>query len=239
MSMHEDKTHKGDGARIYILFSITIVLAFSSIVYELLLAQSLSAFLGNTILQYSTTIGIYMFSMGIGAFIAEGKIAKNPLVTLLSIEILLSILGGSSLVLLYLFYFLNNPFIFLIGAYILIGVIGLLTGAEIPLLIETYRKQRPEKDHVVLGIDYIGALLGTLLFAFIFYREIGLMGTAFFVGFLNSLAGCLLITQKVTLKKTRIFSILIATSAALSIVLCALFLFREQINDYFLNIYLG
>ena len=42
------------------IYAITFVLAFCSIVYELLLGQTLSAFLGNTVLRYSVTIGLYM-----------------------------------------------------------------------------------------------------------------------------------------------------------------------------------
>ena len=46
-----------------IIYAITFILAFCSIVYELLLGQTLSAFLGNTVLRYSVTIGLYMMSL--------------------------------------------------------------------------------------------------------------------------------------------------------------------------------
>lgn len=56
------------------VYIFTLVLAFCSIVYELLLGQSLSAFMGNTVLRYSVTIGLYLFSMGMGALFAEGPL---------------------------------------------------------------------------------------------------------------------------------------------------------------------
>ena len=54
-------------------YIITLILAFCSIVYELLLGQTLSAFFGNTVLRYSVTIGLYLFAMGmgIGGYIKE------------------------------------------------------------------------------------------------------------------------------------------------------------------------
>ena len=76
------------------VYLVTFVLAFCSIVYELLLGQTLSAFLGNTVLRYSVTIGLYMMSLGIGSMIAEGRLVKRPVTGLLRIEILLTVVGG-------------------------------------------------------------------------------------------------------------------------------------------------
>ena len=82
------------------IYTFTFILAFCSIAYELLLGQSLSAFLGNTVLRYSVTIGLYMLSTGIGAMFAEGKLVKRPMITLLKIELLLTVTGGFSVILL-------------------------------------------------------------------------------------------------------------------------------------------
>jgi spermidine synthase len=68
-----------------VIYSLTFVLAFCSIVYELLLGQALSAFLGNTVLRYSVTIGLYMMSLGIGSMIAEGRFVARPAVALLRV----------------------------------------------------------------------------------------------------------------------------------------------------------
>ena len=69
-----------------ITYAITFILAFCSIVYELLLGQTLSAFLGNTVLRYSVTIGLYMMSLGIGSMIAEGRFVERPVTSLLRVE---------------------------------------------------------------------------------------------------------------------------------------------------------
>ena len=83
------------------IYAFTFILAFCSIVYELLLGQTLSAFLGNTVLRYSVTIGLYMMSLGIGSMIAEGRFVRNPVTSLLLVEILLTLVGGSCVVLLF------------------------------------------------------------------------------------------------------------------------------------------
>ena len=80
------------------IYTITFILAFCSIAYELLLGQSLSAFLGNTVLRYSVTIGLYMLSMGIGSLMAEGRFVKSPVTALLKIELLLTVTGGFSVI---------------------------------------------------------------------------------------------------------------------------------------------
>jgi len=115
-------------------YAFTFVLAFCSIVYELLLGQSLSAFLGNTVLRYSVTIGLYMLSMGIGSLLAEGRFVKHPVITLLRVEIALTVTGGFSVIFLMLVNSVGLPDIaFFWLAHFLIILIGVLTGFEIPL----------------------------------------------------------------------------------------------------------
>lgn len=221
----------------YGLFFITATLAFCSIVYELLIGQSLSAFLGNTVRQYCITIGLYMFSMGIGAIIAEGKLTKKPVLTLQIFEILLTIAGGTSLIFLYIINSINlAPLLIITLSYSLIIVIGILTGAEIPLLIEIHKSNKG-LPQTILGIDYFGALLGTLAFAFFFYSKLGLFLTSFLIASLNALAGIFLITQERKLtgtsKKITIIPI------ALLIFLIILIIKTTEISEYFTNYYLN
>ena len=91
------------------IYVFTFLLGFCSIVYELLLGQSLSAFLGNTVLRYSVTIGLYMLSMGIGALMAEGRWVKHAATTLLKVEILLTVVGGFSVIFLLILNSVGMP----------------------------------------------------------------------------------------------------------------------------------
>lgn len=168
---------------------ITFIVAFCSIVYELILGQALSAFLGDTITRYSITIGLYLFSMGFGAMIAEGKMEKKPEKYFIIIELLLTFLGGLSIVMLFLSQPIVPAAIFVFLAHMLIVIIGVLTGFEIPLLIYIGKKYKNLKEGTVIGVDYLGAFLGSISFSFLFYPLFGLTVTAFSVAILNGLAG--------------------------------------------------
>lgn len=178
------------------IYAITFVLAFCSIVYELLLGQTLSAFLGNTVLRYSVTIGLYMMSLGIGSMIAEGRFVRNPVTSLLLVETLLTVVGGGCVAFL---FFINAmgvpPLVLSIIAHTLIIVIGILSGFEIPLLIGLKNYSTKNRDNAIIGVNYLGAFLGTIIFAFVLYPFVGLVPTAFMVAFLNAAMGVLLITQ--------------------------------------------
>ena len=58
---------------IRITYTLTFIVSFCSIVYELLLAQTLSTVLGNTVVRYSLTIGFYLAAKGIGAMLCNIK----------------------------------------------------------------------------------------------------------------------------------------------------------------------
>jgi len=135
--------------------------------------------------------------MGLGALMANKKIMQCSVVSLLYVEILLTLIGGFSLVLLHgieIFTVTKTIFSFLTHALIIL--VGILTGLEIPLLMDIRKKDKRMSENTVLAFDYLGAFLGTVIFAFVFYPRIGLLPTAFICGALNALAGMLLISQK-------------------------------------------
>jgi spermidine synthase len=224
------------------IYIFTFLLGFCSIVYELLLGQSLSAFLGNTVLRYSVTIGLYMLSMGIGALLAEGRWVKQAVVTLLRIEILLTITGGFSVIFLLMMASVGMPdLLFSAMAHSLIVIIGILTGFEIPLLIEIRAVEKENTEQVVLGVDYLGAFTGTVVFAFVFYPMFGLIPTAFFVAMLNAFVGVGLYTQrrKVEAARRRHVNVLLGVQAVLFALLAVLIRVSDTVNEVFLRIYLG
>ncbi len=224
------------------IYVLTFLLAFCSIVYELLLGQSLSAFLGNTVLRYSVTIGLYMLSMGIGSLLAEGRVVKHVVTTLLKVEILLTITGGFSVIALLLVDSLGpSDLVFSLFAHLLIILIGILTGLEIPLLIELRNLEVDGSERSVLGIDYLGAFFGTVVFAFVFYPVVGLIPTAFMVALLNAFVGICLLTQwrKVHEEQRRTTGALIGVQVVLFVVLALVLRSADDVNEMFLNVYLG
>ena len=79
------------------LYLITFIVAACSILYEFLLANTLSLMAGSTVIWYSVTIGTYLGAMGVGAF-AKGRIFPKKSATnkLFKVEIILSLLGASA-----------------------------------------------------------------------------------------------------------------------------------------------
>lgn len=224
------------------IYLATFILAFCSIVYELLLSQSLSAFMGNTVLRYCTTIGLYMFSMGVGAFIAEGRITKRPVISLQWIEIGLTILGGSSVVLLFIVdSFFTTAYLIPYVAHILIITIGLMSGAEIPLLMEIRNLEQQDQENAVLGVDYIGAFFGTIIFAFVLYPVVGILPSTFLVAFLNSVVGIMLFTQgaKISEGDQKAFRRLLASQVVLALILFITLCCSTQITEHLTNLYVS
>ena len=164
------------------LYLITLMVAYCSIVYELLMAQTLSALMGNTVMRYSITIGVYLASLGIGAMLCEKSDEKDNVARLIRVEIWLSVIGGlavffiSSFDVFHRFLISSHswfsygmgsylrPVLFFILCNVVIVLIGILSGYEIPLLIALGEAKKPNAMNVILGIDYFGSLIGAVLF---------------------------------------------------------------------------
>jgi spermidine synthase len=225
-----------------IIYAITFVLAFCSIAYELLLGQTLSAFLGNTVLRYSVTIGLYMMSLGIGSMIAEGRFVQRPVTSLLRVESALTLVGGGCVVFLFFVNALGVPPLALsIIAHALIIIIGILSGFEIPLLISLKNIEAENKDNAIIGVNYLGAFLGTMVFAFVLYPFVGLVPTAFLVAFCNAVVGIVLLTkaQYVDKSEKRQYRAMLALVAAMVMVLGYCVMDSAHISDLVLNSYLA
>ena len=224
------------------IYSLTFVLAFCSIVYELLLGQALSAFLGNTVLRYSVTIGLYMMSLGIGSMIAEGRFVARPAVALLRVETLLTLFGGGSVVLLFFIDSTGATGITLsITAHLLIIIIGVLSGFEIPLLIALKNLDAEYRDNAIIGINYLGAFLGTMTFAFVLYPYVGLIPTAFIIALLNAAVGMLLILQKQHVSAADLphFHGMLVIVSTLALVLVYYLIMANHISELVLQAYLN
>lgn len=54
-----------------LLLVTTLLISICSIIYELLISSISSYLQGDSILQFSITIGLYMSAMGIGSYISK------------------------------------------------------------------------------------------------------------------------------------------------------------------------
>jgi len=166
-----------------LLFSV-FILSLCGIIYELVLGSLASYLLGNPVMQYSITIGVFLSSMGLGSYVSR-YIEKNLLKAFVRIEILLGLIGGVSVVILnYLFSFSES--FYALHIFFLV-VIGTLVGLEIPLLTRILKNYGALKDIIsnVLSFDYIGGLAGSLFFPLLLFPFLGRFLTSIVVGMAN------------------------------------------------------
>lgn len=166
-----------------LLFSV-FILSLCGIIYELVLGSLASYLLGNPVMQYSITIGVFLSSMGLGSYFSR-FIEKNLIKAFVRIEIVLGFTGGISVVLLnYLFSFSES--FYALHVFFLV-VIGTLVGLEIPLLTRILKQYGALKDIIsnVLSFDYIGGLAGSLLFPLLLFPFLGRFLTSLVVGMAN------------------------------------------------------
>ena len=168
-----------------LLFSV-FVIATCGLIYELLAGTVASYLLGDTVTQFSTIIGVYLFSMGIGSYLSR-YIRDGLIIRFIQIELLVGIIGGiSSLVFFLAFAELR---VFRLVLYGWVTATGILVGLEMPLLLRLLKERFPFHDLVsrVLSLDYLGALAASLLFPLWLVPRVGLMRTSFVFGALNVL----------------------------------------------------
>ncbi len=168
----------------FILITSAFIAGLCSIIYELLISTASSYFLGDSIKQFSITIGLYMAAMGIGSYISR-LINKNLLSTFIALEIILGFLGGISIPVLYFSYAYTDAYYPIMVLMVL--SIGTLIGLEVPLLTRIMEKYYSLKFNIsnILSVDYLGALIATLVFPFILLPFLGTFRSSLFFGIIN------------------------------------------------------
>ncbi len=168
-----------------LLFLNVFVVATCGLIYELLAGTLASYVLGDSVKQFSLIIGIYLFSMGIGAWVSK-LIDRSLARAFLEVELAVALLGGFSAPVLFLSYGWLAHFPILL--YLVVGLIGILVGLELPLLMRILQDQLNFKDLVarVLMFDYIGALAASILFPMLLVPYLGLVRTSLIFGLLNA-----------------------------------------------------
>lgn len=167
------------------LFLSVFLVAACGLVYELIAGTLASYLLGDSVLQFSTVIGTYLFAMGVGSWLSR-YIQRGLVARFIGIELLVGLVGGFSSSLLFLAYAYTDAFRFLL--YVVVIVVGILVGLEIPLLMRILKDRFQFRDLVahVLTFDYIGALAASLLFPLLLVPKLGLVRGAILFGILNA-----------------------------------------------------
>lgn len=171
-----------------ILFLHVLIIATCGLIYELLAGTLASYVLGDSVTQFSIIIGVYLFALGVGAWLSR-FIEENLARYFIEVELGVAVLGGASAPLLFL-SFANLSYFHLV-LYLMVFAIGVLVGLELPLLMRIIRESLDFKELVsrVLAVDYIGALMASLLFPLFLVPRLGLVRTSLLFGILNAGVG--------------------------------------------------
>ena len=180
-------------AEVTLLASVFLIAA-CGLVYELAAGALASYLLGDSILQFSTVIGTYLFAMGVGSWLSR-FIERQLVAQFLGIELLVGLVGGLMPAALFV---AHNALpgsalgAFRVLLYGLVLLVGALVGLEIPLVMRILQRQFRQryalKDLVsqVLTFDYLGALVVALAFPLLLVPHLGLIRTGLVFGLLNA-----------------------------------------------------
>lgn len=211
-----------------ILLLSVLVVATCGLIYELLASTLASYLLGDSVTQFSTVIGTYLFAMGVGSYLSR-FVRGDELGAFIRVEVMIAMLGGWSAAGLFLAYPLADDFRLLL--YALVLLIGLLVGLEIPLLIRILRGRFAFRELVsnVLTYDYVGALIASLAFPLFLVPHLGMIRTGMVFGLANvAVAIALLLVLR---EQRRVAGDLLASALVAISLIVGLFV-AERIQRY-------
>lgn len=172
-----------------LLLAAVAACAACGIIYELALLTLSASLDGGGIVATSLIVAGYIAALGVGALLVKPLLA-HAAITFIAVEALLGIVGGLSAAALYV------VFAFVDGSTWVLAVstalIGGLVGAEVPLLMTLLQRGRSagaaDAGRTLANLnaaDYLGALLGGLVWPFLLLPHLGMIRGAAATGMIN------------------------------------------------------
>ena len=227
---------------------LAFFLSFCSLGYELILTKTVVMVGGEQILLQCLTIGFYIAGLGLGGYLSYRYKKNLDINSFVSVETLLSLLGGLLPVILLLIFvkirFLNPeganmPFyqwqhsgqkyvlLFTIVSQIITFIIGTLSGFEIPFLL--FASDESDKSTFrILGFNYFGALVSTLITSYILLTQFELINASIIIALINMLCSFYLISQ-FKIKKITVFM-----SWFILLILITAYSYQDKVEQHYL-----
>src|ERR1700744_4812914 len=172
-----------------VLLPAVAACAACGIIYELALLTLSASLNGGGIVATSLIVAGYIAALGAGALLIKPLLA-HAAITFIAVEALLAIVGGLSAAALYV------VFAFVDGSAWVVGLrpraVGGLVGAEVPLLMTLLQRGRlagaSDTGRTLANLnaaDYLGALLGGLVWPFLLLPQLGMIRGAAATGIIN------------------------------------------------------
>ncbi|MFI7499093.1 polyamine aminopropyltransferase [Streptomyces sp. NPDC049687] len=182
----------------FLVLTCVFVCAACGLVYELELVALASYLMGDSVTQASVVLSVMVFAMGIGSLAAK-RLRRFAAAGFGALEAALALVGGCSAMALYAVFawtggwgglWADGPRVLLVAFSL---AIGLLIGAEVPLLMELIQRiRRQDAGGAVADLfaaDYVGALVGGLAFPFLLLPFFGQLTSSLLTGAVNVVAG--------------------------------------------------
>ena len=225
-------------AEVALLASVFVVAA-CGLLYELAAGTLASWLLGDSVLQFSTVIGVYLFALGIGSYMSR-FVQRQLIATFLRVELLVGLIGGLMPAALFVAHNLlhasASALAFRVLLYALVILVGALVGLEIPLVMRILkahfrdRWQLSELVSQVLTFDYLGALVVAVAFPLLLLPQLGLIRTGVVFGLMNAaVATWALWLFRAELRRVRAHAVACALVVA---ALCAAALGADQLTTW-------
>lgn len=207
----------------WLLLVSVAICAASGLVYELALVSLSASLNGGGIVETSLIVAGYVAALGVGAILVK-PFLRWPAQTFLAVETLLGLIGGLSALALYMTFAVVGQNLWML--VLATALIGILVGAELPLLMTMIQRGRLADARTTGSLvatlnaaDYLGALLGGLAWPFILLPWLGMMRGAAAAGMINLLAalfvGCVLLRH--LLPRAQFVSAVVALLVAIAV----------------------
>ncbi|MEM7311070.1 MAG: polyamine aminopropyltransferase [Planctomycetota bacterium] len=172
--------------RARLAFLAVFLISACGLGYQLIAGTVSSYLLGDSVTQFSVTIGLYLSALGLGSYLTR-YLERDLADRFIAIELAVAVAGGFSALALMFAYGTEGWFRPLLYGNIL--VVGTLVGIEIPLLMRLLQDELDLKELLakVLAWDYVGALAVALAFPLAMLPRLGVARAALALGFVNAL----------------------------------------------------
>ncbi|MBK06198.1 MAG: hypothetical protein CL932_15595 [Deltaproteobacteria bacterium] len=175
----------------WLLLLSVFLMVGNGIILELMIAGYSAHLYGDSIYQFSLTIGLFMSAMGVGSWLTQ-RVESQLIAWLCDVQIFTAFAAGITITALSLvgMYTASYPLFSLLWT----ALLGGLTGFQLPLVIRIIERDWSVKRLLaqVLFIDYVGALAGSLLLPWWLMPRFGFANSSIIVGALCLLSVCLL-----------------------------------------------
>jgi spermidine synthase len=185
MSHEVVASNRAPGTAMAILAVTMFVTGFTGFVFECILSTVATYVLGNSVEQFSVTIGLMLACMGLGSFAQQYVRARRPVLPFVCVELLLVMVGGFAPVAMYAaFGFFEHHFQLI--QYLIAGGIGFLIGSEVPFatrINEDFRGVPLQNNLASIFLwDYLGGFIGALIFTKVLMPKVPLTEMSFLLG---------------------------------------------------------